>query len=138
MYIFISSFNDIAIAPIMTGKVCSCESAGSVQSSGSTGMIVGVVIGLLGVAVGVSGLIGGAVIVKRRRYTLPLVSLLYAYSVMLSTLCYRATEAKGDMANLAYSMSGPHGKPAETEGEYDIPQYPEPPSGAEGIYVCVY
>ena len=31
-------------------------------------MIVGVVIGLLGVAVGVSGLIGGAVIVKRRRY----------------------------------------------------------------------
>ena len=31
-------------------------------------MIVGVVIGLLGVAVGVSGLIGAAVIAKRRRY----------------------------------------------------------------------
>ena len=60
---------------------------------------------------------------------------------MLSTLCYRATEVKRDMApwaNPAYSMSGPHAKPAETEGEYDIPQYPKPPSGAEGIYVCVY
>ena len=31
-------------------------------------MIVGVVIGLLGVAVGVSGLIGAAVIAKRHRY----------------------------------------------------------------------
>ncbi|CAI8005230.1 hypothetical protein GBAR_LOCUS4104, partial [Geodia barretti] len=46
----------------------SCESADSLQSSGSTGMIVGVVIGLLGVAVGVSGLIGAAVIAKRHRY----------------------------------------------------------------------
>ena len=46
----------------------SCESADSLQSCGSTGVIVGVVIGLLGVAVGISGLIGGTVIVKRRRY----------------------------------------------------------------------
>ena len=45
---------------------------------------------------------------------------------MLSTLCYRPAEVKGDMttvANPAYGMSGPHGKPAETEGEYEIPKY---------------
>ena len=68
-------------------------------------------------------------------------SLLCAYSAMLSTLCCRPAESKGDMApeaNPAYSMSGPHGKLAETEGEYYIPQYPEPPSGAEGIYECVH
>ena len=106
-------------------------------------MIVGVVIGLLGVAVGISGLIGAAVIVKRHRYihTLSLVSVLCAYSTMLSTICYRPAEAKGDMAteaNPAYSMSGPHGKLAETEGEYEIPQYTQPPSGAEGVYEGVY
>ena len=117
--------------------MCSCESADSLQSSG---MIVGVVIGLLGVAVGISGLIGGTVIVKRRRYihTLSLVSVLCAYSAMLSTICYRP---KGDMAteaNPAYSMSGPHGKPAETEGEYEIPQFTQPSSGAEGVYEGVY
>jgi hypothetical protein len=60
-------------------------------------------------------------------------------SAMLSTIiCYRP---KGDMAteaNPAYSMSGPHGKLAETEGEYYIPQYPEPPPEAEGIYECVH
>jgi hypothetical protein len=35
-------------------------------------------------------------------------------------------------------MSGPHGKLAETEGEYEIPQYTQPPSGAEGVYEGVY
>ena len=62
-------------------------------------------------------------------------------SAMLSTLCYRPAEVKGDMAtgaNQAYGMSGPHGKPAETEGEYEIPQYTQPPSGAEGVYEGVY
>ena len=60
---------------------------------------------------------------------------------MLSTLCYRPAEVKGDMAtgaNPAYGMSGPHGKPAETEGEYEIPKYTQPPSGAEGVYEGVY
>ncbi|CAI7996896.1 hypothetical protein GBAR_LOCUS1986 [Geodia barretti] len=64
-------------------------------------MIVGVVIGLLGVAVGVSGLIGGAVIAKR----------------------HRPAEAKATGANPAHGMSGPHGKPAETGGVYDILKY---------------
>ena len=64
-----------------------------------------------------------------------------SYSAVLSTLCYRPAESKGDMAtgaNPAYGMSGPHGKPAEIEGEYAIPQYPQPPSGTEGVYegVC--
>ena len=65
-------------------------------------------------------------------------SVCITYSAMLSTICYRP---KGDMAtgaNPAYGMSGPHGKPAETEGEYEIPQYTQPPSGAEGIYEGVY
>ena len=60
---------------------------------------------------------------------------------MLSTICYRPAEAKGDMAtgaNPAYGMSGPHGKPAETEGEYEIPQFTQPPSWAEGVYEGVY
>ena len=68
-------------------------------------------------------------------------SVCITYSAMLSTICYRPAEAKGDMAagaNPAYSMSGPHGKLAETEGEYYIPQYPEPPPEAEGIYECVH
>ena len=38
-------------------------------------------------------------------------------------------------ANPAYGMSGPHGKQAETEGEYEIYQ---PPSGAEGIYESIF
>ena len=46
--------------------VCGCESD-SLQSSSSTGIVVGVVVGLLGVAVGISGLIGGAFIAKRHR-----------------------------------------------------------------------
>ena len=51
------------------------------------------------------------------------------HSAMLSTLCYRPAEVKGDMAtgaNPAYGMSGPHGKPAETEGEYEISPYTQP------------
>ena len=48
-------------------------------------MIVGVVIGLLGVAVGISGLIGAAVIVKRRRYIYIFTSVFITYSAMLST-----------------------------------------------------
>ena len=87
-------------------------------------MIVGVVIGLLGVAVGVSGLIGGAVIAKTHRYIHHLlVSLVYTYSAMHSTLCYRPAEAKATGANPAHGMSGPHGKPAETGGVYDILKY---------------
>ena len=56
---------------------------------------------------------------------------------MLSTLCYRPAEVKGDMAtgaNPAYGMSGPHGKPAD----YEIPKYTQPPSGSEGVYEGVY
>ena len=48
--------------------VCGCESD-SLQSSSSTGIVVGVVVGLLGVAVGISGLIGAAFIAKRHRYS---------------------------------------------------------------------
>ena len=55
--IFVSSF------PVDS---CSVESE-STGSSSSTGIIVGVVIGLLGVAVGISGLIGGVVIARKHR-----------------------------------------------------------------------
>ena len=61
---------------------------------------------------------------------------------MLSTQCCRPAESKGGMAtgaNPAYGMSGPQGKPAETEEEYEIPpQFTHPPSGAEEVYGGVY
>ena len=48
--------------------VCGCESD-SLQSSSSTGIVVGDVVGLLGVVVGISGRIGGAFIAKGHRYS---------------------------------------------------------------------
>ena len=54
---------------ICDATVCGCESD-SLQSSSSTGIVVGVVVGLLlGAAVGISGLIGGAFVAKRHRYS---------------------------------------------------------------------
>ena len=42
--------------------------------------------------------------------------------------------------NPAYGLSGPHRRPAEDKGDYEIPHYTQPPSGAseEGVYEGVY
>ena len=115
--------------------VCGCESD-SLQSSSSTGIVVGVVVGLLGVAVGISGLIGAAFIAKRHRCSVNF--------AMYNDYCENRPEPgrkKGEMAteeNPAYGMSAPRGRaPPETN---EIPQFTQPPSTApeEGVYegVC--
>ena len=62
----------VAMASILLflcdATVCGCESD-SLQSSSSTGIVVGVVGLLLGAVVGISGLIGAALIAKRHRYS---------------------------------------------------------------------
>ena len=118
--------------------VCGCESD-SLQSSSSTGIVVGVVGLLLGVAVGISGLIGAVFIAKRYRCSVNF--------AMYNDYCENRPESgrkKGEMAtevNQAYGMSAPRSRaPPETKGDYEIPQFTQPPSTApeEGVYegVC--
>ena len=81
-------------------------------------------IGLLGVAMGISGLIGGVIIARKDRYMNNICM------ALCFTLCsYRPeSKGKGDMAteeNPAYGLSGP-----QTEGDYEIPQHTQPSSEA--------
>ena len=95
------------------------------SSGGSlTSLIIGIVFGIIGVAVGVSGLVLAAAMFRTMRYIHKLPSLVTPSSLL--RLSCRASKGEGGMStenNVAYGLSRPYDMRAENNGDYEMPNY---------------
>ena len=104
--------------------------------------IAGSVILIVGVAVGVSGLIAALVMCRKMRSSH---CITLTHSTLYANIMCRASKGEGEVStedNLAYGLSEPRGKRAESKGDYEIPDTMQPfPPGApaqESVYEGVY